>query len=213
MLCYHSIVLLMVTRMKRILALLLCGIACGRAQEVTTAPSPSFVGYLSSAGEWQFAVTPERGARPIWLRLGETAGSLTLRSYDQASETLDVELNGQLLQLKLEEGTARSGAPAIMPAAATMDRRQAMLIARREVLARERWRNPRLFVSITANGNYQVLISQSTALRTERRTLVLRPDGQIAFYLELAALPQGVPDLLFGGFTAGKPYGFIGGRK
>jgi hypothetical protein len=199
----------------RIIALTLCGIMWSRAQEPeqTTAAGPTFVGYLSSAGQWQFAVTPERGARPLWLRLGETENGLTPQKYDHIAEILSLEVNGRLLQLKLEGGTVRAAEPANSVALPTLDRRQALIIARREALARDGWRSPRIFASTTANGNFQIFITQSTPLRTERRTLVLRPDGQIAFYLELPNLPQGVPDLLFSTPTRGKPYSFIPGRR
>lgn len=200
------------TLLLRVIALTLGWIACSRAEEGTTT-GPAFVGYLSSAGQWQFAVTPERGTRPLWLRLGETDSGLTPRTYDHASETLSLEVNGQLLHLKLEGGVVRSSASANSGAVVTVDRKQALNIARREALSRDGWRNPRVFASTTANGNFQILISQSTPLRTERRTLVLRPDGEIAFYLDLPHLPQGVPDLLFTRPTRGKPYSFISGRQ
>jgi hypothetical protein len=185
-----------------------CGIlwiACARAEDGQSAAGPTFLGYLSSAGKWQFAVAPERGARPIWLRLNQTENGLTVQKYDPVTETLAVEIRGRLIELKLEGGAGPKSATPLP----NVNRQQALQIARREVLSREGWRNPRMFAATTSNGNFQILISQSSPLHTERRTVVIRPDGQMGFYLALPDLPQGVPDLLFPTYKSGKSYSFI----
>jgi hypothetical protein len=186
--------------------LILCGIlwiACARAEDGQNAAGPTFLGYLSSAGKWQFAMAPERGASPIWLRLNQTENGMTAQKYDPITETLAVEIKGRLIELKLEGGTGPKRATP------TMSRQQALQIARREVLSREGWRNPRMFAVTTSSGNFQIFISQSSPLHTERRTVVIRPDGQMAFYLALPALQQGLPDLLFPTYKSGKSYSFI----
>jgi hypothetical protein len=182
--------------------MLACGILAtghGGAQEISAAARPVFVGYLTVGREMYFALAPQTGGSPMWLRRGEQINGYVIERYDRVTETLVVAQQTERIDLRLEGGARASTGVAAEPAITAAE---ALMIARLEVDRREHWKTPRLMPSKTHNGDHQFLVLSRASGKTDRRVVVITPAGDVKFYVTIPVQAHGgLPPLLFESFT------------
>lgn len=82
------------------------------AEAAPEAPSQlEFRGMTTDETGTYFSVFNVSNNRGRWLREGESGESFTVRSFDQAGNTLEVEHQGKPLKLTLKRATIAAGAP------------------------------------------------------------------------------------------------------
>lgn len=113
-------------------------------------PTMGFRGYFHADGKWFFNVVPgdsTSGQRGAWIGLGEPNGDLLVRSFDPATEILEVEHRGRNWSLHLVKAriqslprggqVADSEEPAVNPAKQERLKNIAAEVRRRRAARRE----------------------------------------------------------------------------
>jgi len=80
--------------------------------------TPLFNALLTIGKEQRFVLAQEDGTASGWLKLGDNYAGYTIKSYDAAAATLDLERDGKTVKVTLVNGAGVKDAPA--PTAATL---------------------------------------------------------------------------------------------
>jgi hypothetical protein len=147
--------------------------------------SPVFAGYMRIGRETYFAVQPFAHGSPIWVRQGERVDEVFITSFNPETDTLGLEVRGKSFELKLPMARVRSE---LAPIEAVLSRTEALAIARREVERRAGWTIFSLVQARKPDGNYQFFALKRSALKTERRLVVVGPESQVTQYRSLTSI-------------------------
>src|SRR5471032_619750 len=102
--------------MKKLIPILLAAFLSVSAYAADQAPL--FNATLTMGKEHRFMLVSAAGKSSSWLKLGDAFEDYTIKAYDAATSTLDLEHGGKTVQAKLVGDAAVANAP--MPARATL---------------------------------------------------------------------------------------------
>jgi hypothetical protein len=89
----------------------------GQASGTPTAPAEAatleFRGLVVDASGASYSVFDMTAQKGKWLRAGDTEGPMRVKSYDEATNTLEVEQNGRAVKLELKRSLITAGQPGL----------------------------------------------------------------------------------------------------
>jgi hypothetical protein len=100
------------------LRLFLLALASSLALCASATAVPIFNATLTMGKDHRFVLVSEGGASSSWLKLGDVFENYTLKAYDVATSTLDLEREGKVTKVKLVSDASVANAP--MPTKATL---------------------------------------------------------------------------------------------